>query len=1469
MGKSAVHIGCIISSVCMLGVAYARDAAFENAPYMNPALSAAVPEPSWRLDFEKDGERPAREVNVEYVDGIDGTAAHIPTNGVLEYAYKQGALHGERGTVSLWFKMNWTPWGGKLFRDKSKDEDGNWTDNPKMTNKGAFARSLLGIPGSFGIGGGAYFTFSGLPGSNSVMWNRKVFEGEWHHVAVSWDVETDIVMYLDGIPFDRPAVRNKKPMGYGFGKVLIGCGAPRGLDGAVDRVRFWDRQLTDDEVLSEFAAMHPHRLELLDWTVPAGGKKSVRFRARELESGKLKEFTKTVAAPATQGCFRVTMLKGTPEQQTFELYALGREIGPVRSPTSAAVVAEYDCTKSTPANLYIDCGSHIVTNGTLVYREADNNKTGEGMLYRFHVEKTGVPYRLEVDYPDDAQREYSVGVYPYFFNRFYLLSLDCFGIHSGWDHPVTGKMQTKELIFWPDSKDFAVGILGYRTLKESRPPAVARLRLYEADLTPSRGELGVAGGSRSDRTVGIWEEDPTMDAGLAFSQCVNYKQCDLDFWRIKWERVIEYMRYMGINTWVFKAMSYGGDVTDMGATLERLYDAAYLDGRVPGWAELGSDMLDRAGMDFWARLNHKLRANDWIPRLLGIDKEELQFRGADGLSSGYNAEFNVFHPTVFAYFKRIVAAYRDKFGVYPHFRGIMLNENPGFHFGSIKWGYDDTTVGMFERETGVKVPGKTCADRYAYLAEGPGYSKWIEWRCRKVTDSLKDLVSVLRDGDGYRHLRLQFVIKCDFTRSAGEQWPDYNPAKLLLEAGIDIAALKAIDGLDVIPSFHPQMTQTKRRYLNDEYIPHDPRTADAYGHDMPNMFIERHSNLEIYPSMTKGQGRGAWKGEFWWPYGCNVQGEVDFQNYATPHPDNAFALAEMAAVVADYDVQDLLHGFWGIPESGAHSEFRRFYRQLRSIPREKFALLKGWTNDPVAIRVNENGYYLVNRLWAPVSVSYRVGGKARTVKLDGNELRYFAGGGNVSDVHCEVDAEYLKDFKATLDKMHTILSANPGREDLKSLMAKIDAAVADGRLFQAYALTTTRVGREARNARAIAATPWFDWKTGELVFRARNYRRKPFKGGVRAKLPAHDWKPLREFTPLDIPVNGVGECRIPYDCAKDGIGTAPRDHLFRFALVEGTSEEEMAFQFDAIFSRRDGLEASGWSGFLRQRWCLGKDEKTLARLGKNDNVTTFSYLFDPDGRYLKFHAEVQEQDFIPPVRPDAMYTHDSLQLYFDQLNNARFDTGTGYDEDDAVFQIGLVDGKTPTVFQEYPLPKKMDIPVSVIRRADGKTVYDVTFPKETLPFADLRPRHGNVIGAGLLVNDRCKDAAGEFSASYQSKQQYNTPKNWKDLYLSYERPGCNALIILADRKPVKASVASGSVVDEYMPTADGVVSCKVSAEWGSLLTLEDVVVEGAEVSRRPELPLTLPYPKSAELKLKVKAGVPVKVSAKVKITTGE
>lgn len=1441
---------------------------------MSCAALEVSAESVFRIDFDGADGEPTLTQNVTYVDGIDGRAVHVPTNGALAFAYKEG-LGATRGTISVWYRLDWTPWGGKTFRDKTKDDDGNWYDDVRMLGNGTQARTLLNIPGAMSIEAGSLFSAEGRPAFGCATWNRHVYAGEWHHVVVSWDVEKSFDMYFDGSLVNSQWIRNKTPIDYAGRTIHLGFGRPFALGGAIDRVRFWSRKLGDDEVLAEFAALRPRRLELLDWSVSVGETKAVRFRERDLKTGSLREFTQNITAPATQGCFRVTMKRGTAEEQTFELYALGemkneelgmKNEGGGNPGSSDRLVAEYDCTKEWPTNLMIDCGSHVVTNGNLIYREADRNKTGEGMLYRFRVERTGVPYRLVAEYPDDAQREYSFAVYPYSFNRFYMLSLDCFGVHSGWDHPITGTMQTKELIFWPDSKDFAVGILGYRTLKESRSPAVARLRLYETSL-PAAANVGAAGG----RTVGIWEEDPTMDAGLAFNQCVNWKVCDLDFWRIKWERVIAYMRHMGVNTWVFKAMAYSGDATAMWATLDRIADTTCNEGRVPGWAELGTAMLDRAGMDVWARLNNKLHALDWMPRLLGVDIADLEFCGADGRpSTSWQAPFNVFHPAVFAYFKRTLAAYRDKFKVYPHFRGVMLNEAPGFHFGSIRYGYDDTTVGMFERETGVKVPGKTCAARYAYLAEGAGYGKWVEWRCRKVTESVRELVSTLRAGGGER-LRLQFVINCDFTADASDRWPDYDLPKLHREAGIDLAALKAIDGLDVIPTFHPGMTQSSRMWPDEEYIPYDPRTAEAYGHDMPNFFIERHSNLEIYPDMSLDQGATAWKSPFWWPYGCNVQGKVDFQNYATPHPDNAFALSAMANVVADYDVQDLLHGFWGIPESGAHSEFRRFYDQFRSIPRGKYALLGGWSNDPVAIRVGEKSHYLVNRLWAPVTVSYCVDGRRRTLTLAGNELRHVAEVGAVTDVSCTVDADYLKTFSATVAKMRTILKANPGRADFSDLMSKIERAIAEGRYFQAQALTTTRIGREARNTREIASNPWFDWKTGELVFRARNFGLKPFKGGVKATLPAHDWKPLKTFVPLKIPVNGVGECRIPYDCLKDPAGSVPRDHLFRLTLVEGTDEQDMQFQFPGVFAKRDGLEAVGWSGFLRQRW--HGDKKASERLGTNDNVTVYAYLFDPKGEYLKFHAEVTEQDFFPPTDASAMYTRDSLQLYFDQRNNARFDTGTGYDEDDVVFQVGLVNGAKPTVFQEYPQRKALDIPVSIVRRTDGKTVYDVTFPKTVLPFADLKPRHGNVIGAGLLVNDLCEDAGGRFAGSYQMGQQYQTPRNWRDLYISYDRPGCVAEAMLGARAAVKSSplVDAPQVVgDAFVPQSDGTVAFRVSPAWGSIVTVADVAVKGADiVGGKPKLPMTLAWPKAVELQLKVKAGAAVKAGAKVKMAIGE
>ena len=76
--------------------------------------------------------------------------------------------------------------------------------------------------------------------------------------------------------------------------------------------------------------------------------------------------------------------------------------------------------------------------------------------------------------------------------------------------------------------------------------------------------------------------------------------------------------------------------------------------------------------------------------------------------------------------------------------------------------------------------------------------------------------------------------------------------------------------------------------------------------------------------------------------------------------------------------------------------------------------------------------------------------------------------------------------------------------------------------------------------------------------------------------------------------------------------------------------------------------------------------------------------------------------------------------------------------------------------------------------------------------------------------------------------------------------------------------------DVFVPEADGTVAFRVSPVWGSIVTVTDVAVKGAEiVGGNPKLPMTLAWPTAVELQLKVRAGATVKAGAKVKMVTGE
>lgn len=1032
--------------------------------------------------------------NVTTVAGIVGRAVHIAENGWLEYPFRTNTLGCTKGSLSLWVKLDWTPTGGHFYRDRDLDEKGDWSP---VLNRSQQIRPLFRVGSRRGVSltTGLFFGGRYSCGWDSLRWFGRIHADEWHHLALTYDQDSSrLRMYLDGLVLNERKVEKHEAAVFSR-SMLIGCGPADGglggfphpsLGGAVDGLRLFDRELTADEIGFLYAEGMPYRIELLDWSVPKGETRRLRFRVRNLSdkrlerdfvfsngkhahlalsAGELGEFAIDVTGKK-RGLFTLSCNGGKPDCRVFEIYCL--EDGDIGHRVSGSgkkhLIGEYDCARDYPTNLFNDCGSRVVTNAWGRYREGLSLDSGVGFMYRFDVRHPGRPHRIEVDYPDDAKREFVVMAYPEGRGRLFTASLDGMGILSGVDHPLSDSLQTKHLIFWPDSPAVQVGVLAYRPRPLSRPPAAAKIRLYELDgLPPSAGVSG-----KGHRTIGIWDEDPTMDAQLAFSQSFNFARADLDFWREKWARTIDYMRHMGLDTWVIKAMSYAGDVTDMPATFGHSSMWLGHDGRVSGWAELGADMLDRAGMDVWIRFNHKAKYGGWFGRLGGLRAPEdihiISDKGTPhrGYEQSYDVDFT--RPEVMEAYKRVIRAYRDKFCVYGHFRGITMNESPGLYFGDIHHGYGKWTVDLFAQETGIVVPETDAAGRFEFLTGDPSRrAKWVDWRCRKVTSCAKELVRTLREKGG--NYQLQFWVWCSLFTMNETDWFGWNPETSLREAGVDLKALGEIDGLKVVPCVRPDRFRPRGDFDKNEYhFPYDDKYRDLLRTaGVSSVNVYRHSNLEIYTKLAAKSN--VWHWAFTSPTGNNLAGIPNFHGFPTPHPAGKYALESMVGLIADYDLQDILHGFWGIPESGEHDRFRRLYAQFKAIPRGRYELVPGW-NDPVAIRTGEGGLYLVNRESYPIEVSWKLGGEIRKTTLDGCELKWISRPGrvdakDVTDVRCRIPDAELALLKSRWENVKGKAARYPWDRELADIIRRADAAMRDGRYTAARAYLWTGPVREA------------------------------------------------------------------------------------------------------------------------------------------------------------------------------------------------------------------------------------------------------------------------------------------------------------------------------------------------------------------------------------------------------------------------
>ena len=719
-----------------------------------------------------------------------------------------------------------------------------------------------------------------------------------------------------------------------------------------------------------------------------------------------------------------------------------------------------DCTQELPPERYFALGEVKVVDSPIGrYREALGNPPTARFGYRFSIENIGQPHVAVIRYPDDKRRYMCIND-----GTCYDLTT---GVFTGWAQPISNTMLELRQVFWPRWNDCAIVFM---TWGAGEPAAVASIDIYElTDLPPAKVPGDPGDGTR--RELGIQYEDP---CGTGGSEGAMFR----DEWI---DRLAQYARHSGQNLLIYPIAWYHGPLFPSKREPSGAFDWVVARDRkqYTRWTTTPTDwyakLLERLGQEglefqgamtlmrlgsLLEKMNINLDAikggaetynnmlwnncvqsstNDWTPiynarnyKTLTADNQNKKplepwaqnpsrlAYGEVGNPGHAGPMFNPLHPTVQEAIVGLAREIGQHYAKYPAFKGISFNMFASAMpwFGSIHSGYDDYTVGLFQKETGIDVPVDPKApDRFSRRYEFLTFvcrSAWVDWRCGKIRDLFGRIRLALAEGRA--DLRVTVTLWdetfVNFTRGPMPALQlDARPSMLELyrDAGIDIELYGNEPGLEIDRGTTeardrgghsndgagaPLATQTMYR----DFAFLDQRAIDAFARlDRPGAFLfncwveawgdmrwfrpaDNDQNLPAVAVMDGRPAEGIFgmnsaypKDGFWW----------DSQLRITPgFQAGVHFLEPYAAAVADLDACRITRG--GLFLDKAHTDqLQQFARAYRALPKHKFTTV-GPSTDPVAVRTlardGRRYVYAVNRDYYSIKLEMAFSGKPTAAK---------------------------------------------------------------------------------------------------------------------------------------------------------------------------------------------------------------------------------------------------------------------------------------------------------------------------------------------------------------------------------------------------------------------------------------------------------------------------------------------------------
>jgi len=714
-----------------------------------------------------------------------------------------------------------------------------------------------------------------------------------------------------------------------------------------------------------------------------------------------------VTVPAGEGVYRQSVTVPTDREGIFDIApvdAQGRAVDRIiqycvvgrartdKPPTALGdqLLTTIDCATQAPD--YVSAGgTHVVAAAFGSYVESgpkgrvEDLENADWFAYRLDLPGVQQPYRVEVEYPVDDKRAFLISLVEEAIDPY----APTLGVASGGEFSLSQQMQTHELVFYPRQKDPR---LFFQTWYRGQRAAVGKIRVYRlATPFPVQPALRQAG-----REFGFYQEEP-LRFGSYFGAPPTGNQWSTVFTPA--DRLGQWGNYLGANLWhptiaVYQSMMWPSKVMPG-------YGPADTDGygligpatpKEPLMKDLVRLMLlisEKHGMKFVGELHTPVNAV--LARAL-----DAQFGGTgntddDGPQKpwlivskegkiGTCPHYNPLYPGVQDWVASVVEELAQRYKDSPAFAGVALRFM-GWQFSSwqglpsINWGYEDWTVALFEKETGIQVPvaaddPQRYSKRYAWLMSN-AYEPWVSWRCRKMAEHYRRLAGTLTSARPDLRLHLETYGETFDTVFAStitaREYKSKGWLGLMRESGLDPALLRDHKGIVLSDTrAYPPAIRTAEPLpaAADRVQYYDPQTIEgvARPQDGGTVSAVHFDAQSMEGEMVRADRLGL-------PTKMLLQNKETAHGAGVMNPAGRHFLARYADALADGNVTYMHDGSHGYAQ-GQPQYLRGFLAEYLALPVVGMNRLEG-TGDPVAVWSGTQGdracFYVVNR--APFAVT--------------------------------------------------------------------------------------------------------------------------------------------------------------------------------------------------------------------------------------------------------------------------------------------------------------------------------------------------------------------------------------------------------------------------------------------------------------------------------------------------------------------